>query len=53
VVERNQDESDETAAERGGDPACWLASVCPECGRFAAAEPPTPCPRCGTLVDPD
>ena len=30
--------------EAGGDPACWLASVCPECG--AMREDDGPCPRC-------
>ncbi|KQR54240.1 hypothetical protein ASF88_05405 [Leifsonia sp. Leaf336] len=31
--------------EEGGDAACWLASVCPECGAFREA--PGPCARCG------
>ena len=34
--------------EDGGDPACWLARVCPECGRLADEDPPTRCPACGT-----
>ncbi|WP_197284873.1 nucleoside hydrolase [Sciscionella sediminilitoris] len=29
--------------EEGGDPACWLSSVCPECGRFAGEQS---CPYC-------
>jgi rubrerythrin len=31
----------------GGDPACWLARVCPACGRLADGDPPTRCPSCG------
>lgn len=31
--------------EEGGDAACWLASVCPECGEFR--DRPGPCSRCG------
>lgn len=37
----------------GGDPVCWLTSVCPECGRFVEDEPPTSCPRCGAEITPD
>lgn len=40
---------------QGGDPACWLSRVCPECGLFLeddvftdAAAPI--CPRCGSPV---
>lgn len=31
-----------------GDPACWLANVCPDCGRFVE-EPfvDAGCPHCG------
>ena len=36
----------------GGDPVCWLTSVCPECGRFVEDEPPTRCPRCGAAITP-
>jgi uncharacterized protein YeaO (DUF488 family) len=32
--------------ERGGDPACWLRRVCPQCGSMADADPPTTCPAC-------
>ena len=35
-----------------GDPACWLTSVCPDCGRFVEAAPPTTCPRCGSEILP-
>ncbi|WP_336033274.1 MarR family transcriptional regulator [Geodermatophilus sp. FMUSA9-8] len=34
-------------ADDGGDPACWLARVCPACGRLADEDPPTRCPACG------
>ncbi len=31
-----------------GDPACWLANVCPACGAFVDDPETTPaCPRCG------
>jgi rubrerythrin len=33
--------------DEGGDPACWLARVCPACGRLADEDPPTRCPACG------
>ncbi|MBA0050952.1 DUF309 domain-containing protein [Streptomyces sp. AJS327] len=36
----------------GGDPACWAALVCPECGAVRdTADPGTPCPRCGATAD--
>ena len=41
------------AEDLGGDPVCWLTSVCPECGRFVEAQPPTKCPRCGADIAPD
>lgn len=31
----------------GGDPACWLGQVCPECGRFSEQDAPARCPHCG------
>ena len=34
----------------GGEPACMLDRVCPECGLFAETALPAPCVRCGTLV---
>jgi uncharacterized protein YeaO (DUF488 family) len=43
----------EKPEDLGGDPVCWLTSVCPECGRFVEAEPPTRCPRCGAEIEPD
>ncbi|WP_158545975.1 hypothetical protein [Blastococcus sp. TF02A-30] len=33
--------------DEGGDPACWLRRVCPECGRIADEDPPTRCAQCG------
>lgn len=38
---------------QGGDPACWLDRVCPECGAFTERGFDT-CPRCGSsLADAD
>jgi hypothetical protein len=36
--------------EMGGDAACWLERVCPECGAINDA-PDTPCWRCGRTRD--
>lgn len=36
-----------TAEREGGDPACWLGQVCPECGRFTEQDSPKKCPDCG------
>lgn len=33
--------------EDGGDPACLLHRVCPDCGRLGDQDPPTRCPACG------
>ncbi|HEY4019076.1 MAG TPA: DUF488 family protein [Pseudonocardiaceae bacterium] len=41
------------AQDSGGDPVCWLTSVCPDCGRFVEEQPPTRCPRCGADIVPD
>jgi len=35
------------AAAGGGDPACWLANVCPECGAFNDTPDGAPCWNCG------
>ena len=44
---------DEDEDTEGGDPACWAARVCPDCGRLADADPPTTCAACGRqLTDP-
>ena len=42
----------EKTRDEGGDPVCWLTSVCPDCGRFVEARPPTRCPRCGAEINP-
>lgn len=34
----------------GGDPACWLEQVCPECGAFVSGTLPARCWRCDSLV---
>jgi hypothetical protein len=40
------------AEETGGDPACWLALVCPACGRVRERVGGTACEYCGAdLVD--
>lgn len=36
--------------EGGGDPACWLSRVCPECGHFAEREPAQLCACCGARL---
>lgn len=36
-------------ANSGGDPACWLANVCPECGAFNESPANTPCWNCGRV----
>jgi len=33
--------------ETGGDDACWLSMVCPECGAMLD-DRVSPCRRCGT-----
>jgi uncharacterized protein YeaO (DUF488 family) len=33
-----------------GDPACWLARVCPSCGSVAPVDPPTTCPNCHATI---
>jgi hypothetical protein len=35
----------------GGDPACWLNAVCPECGRVRERADASDCEHCGALVD--
>ena len=39
--------------DEGGDAACWLQRVCPECGRMAEEDPPTTCAACGAELRPD
>lgn len=38
---------DERGPDQGGDEACWMDRVCPECGRLADEAPPARCERCG------
>ena len=33
--------------ENGGDAACWLGRVCPDCGALNDAPGPEACWRCG------
>ncbi len=37
-------------ADVGGDPACHLSRVCPECGLFVEDDLPAVCGRCGSAV---
>lgn len=39
--------SDQADEETGGDSACWLVLVCPECGRVAEGRPAPLCAECG------
>ena len=39
--------------ERGGDPACWLNRVCPQCGMLSDSEPPATCAECGSAIGAD
>jgi rubrerythrin len=41
----------EEPVPEGGDPACWLARVCPACGRLDDEDPPTRCPECGEAIE--
>ncbi|MCW2693307.1 MAG: hypothetical protein JWM67_1911 [Mycobacterium sp.] len=36
----------------GGDPACWLARVCPACGRIPDDESAGACGSCGEPLSP-
>ncbi|WP_030230964.1 hypothetical protein [Streptomyces sp. NRRL S-350] len=33
--------------DEGGESACWLDRVCPECGRLRERPGPQPCENCG------
>lgn len=47
MAERNAGHED--GDEEGGDSACWLDRVCPECGRIPDdGTAVDPCPYCGT-----
>jgi rubrerythrin len=51
MADEGVDEADPDAG--GGDPACWLHRICPECGAVLSSAPPTVCPRCGADVLPE
>jgi hypothetical protein len=40
-----EDRRREAADSGGGDPVCWLASMCPEWGRFVEEPLPAACAR--------
>lgn len=46
MTEEQRPAGEPEGPEKGGDPACWLDRVCPECGRFAEG-PGTVCEQCG------
>ncbi|MER7578730.1 hypothetical protein [Kitasatospora sp. NPDC097691] len=37
--------------DEGGESACWLERVCPECGRLRERPGPAPCEHCGAVED--
>ncbi|MFH9353310.1 hypothetical protein [Kitasatospora sp. NPDC017646] len=39
--------------DQGGESACWLDRVCPECGRLRERPGPGPCENCGADGDGD
>ena len=39
--------------DEGGDAACWLPRVCPECGLLADQDPPVMCTHCGAQIPDD
>lgn len=41
----------EAEFDQGGDDACWLRRVCPDCGRLAGEDPPTTCAECGARLE--
>lgn len=43
--------SDEPLDTEGGDPACWLQNVCPQCGLLVEGRLPERCPRCGAALE--
>jgi hypothetical protein len=36
--------------DEGGDPACWMIRVCPECGGFNEDDTSADCPSCGARL---
>lgn len=39
--------------DEGGESACWLDRVCPECGRLRERPGPGPCDDCGAGGEAD
>ncbi|MFJ9696998.1 hypothetical protein [Kitasatospora sp. NPDC101183] len=37
--------------DEGGEPACWLERVCPECGRLRERPGPQACENCGWVEE--
>ncbi|GAB7184813.1 hypothetical protein ATKI12_4644 [Kitasatospora sp. Ki12] len=37
--------------DEGGEPACWLDRVCPECGRLRERPGAESCENCGATGD--
>ncbi|GLY42822.1 hypothetical protein Amsp01_088450 [Amycolatopsis sp. NBRC 101858] len=44
--------SEEESGRRGGDSACWLSHVCPDCGRFVDGGPAEAEAHCAESVEP-
>jgi hypothetical protein len=44
-------EGGKAVGDPGGDPACWLHQLCPECGAVPSPEVPGRCWRCGHPAD--
>jgi hypothetical protein len=44
------EDRDRAVVDEGGDPACWLRRVCPDCGRLADDDPPVRCAGCGAEI---
>ena len=43
----------ENIEDEGGDAACWLNRVCPECGRLNGELHPVTCEACGAAFPLD
>jgi hypothetical protein len=44
--------ADDSREDQGGDPACWLANVCPDCGAYVDDPSLGVCPTCGGALPP-
>lgn len=47
------DRDEDLDEDVGGDPACWLNRVCPECGLFVEDRTAPVCPRCRNVLAED